>query len=79
MSTISYKCDTCKREIELLENIRSSGFFGDLPVIIISGSTSLQEQQHCLDLGVVAFLNKPFNPIDLKAIIEQYFNQMVNA
>lgn len=44
----------------LLENLRTSGLYSHLPIIILS---ALEEpKESCLRLGAMAYLTKPFNP-----------------
>ena len=56
--------------MEFLTNIRGSGFFRNIPVIVISGKESSEFRAKCREFGVVAFLNKPFNPLKLKEEIK---------
>ncbi len=46
--------------IELLENLRSSGLFKSIPVIMLSGFEDSRKE--CLELGAFAYLVKPFEP-----------------
>lgn len=55
---------------ELIKNIRSSGFFKDVPVIMLSGIESSQEKVKCLKLGANDYMVKPFNPEELSVRIE---------
>ncbi len=57
---------------EFLANLRSSGFFQSLPVIILSGSHS-NDLEQCQALGIQGVLRKPFNPVDLRKTILQVF------
>lgn len=56
--------------VEFLTNIRGSGFFRDIPVIIVSGEERPDLQAKCRTFGIVDFLTKPFNPLKLKQLIE---------
>ncbi len=56
---------------EFLEIIRNSGFFGDIPVIMLSGVDGTTERIRCYNLKAQDFLTKPFNPKELIAIIEK--------
>ncbi len=51
---------------EFLKNIRQSGFFRDIPVIVISANDGDEDIKNCLKWGVCEYLTKPFNPIELK-------------
>ena len=52
--------------LDFLENIRNSGFFQEIPVIIVSGEEDTEVIARCRQLGIAGFLHKPFNPIALK-------------
>lgn len=51
---------------DFLRNIRQSGFFRDIPVIVVSGNDGEDDVKNCLRWGVDDYLTKPFNPISLK-------------
>ena len=48
--------------IELLENLRESGLFRDIPVLMLSGYEDAAKRKQCLDLGASNYLVKPFEP-----------------
>ncbi|MBE0650345.1 MAG: response regulator transcription factor [Bacteroidales bacterium] len=50
---------------EMLKQVRASGFFGNLPMIMLSGIESSQERVKCLRMGADDYLVKPFNPEEL--------------
>ena len=51
---------------DFLRNIRNSGFFRNIPVIVVSGTEEQEEIKECIDLGAKDFLKKPFNPVNLQ-------------
>ncbi|MEZ4934159.1 MAG: response regulator [Saprospiraceae bacterium] len=51
---------------EFLKNIRQSGFFNEIPVIVVSANDGDDDIKSCLKWGVCDYLTKPFNPIELK-------------
>ncbi|QEC66645.1 response regulator transcription factor [Panacibacter ginsenosidivorans] len=53
--------------IQFLEQVRSSGFFGSIPVIILSGVENTDTKIKCLEAGADDFIVKPFNPRELAA------------
>lgn len=55
---------------DFLRNIRQSGFFRDIPVIVVSGNDGEEDVKNCLRWGVDDYMTKPFNPISLKKKIE---------
>ena len=50
-------------EIHFLDNIRLSGIYGDIPVILLTGDEAKAEPAF---EKVEAILNKPFDPLKLK-------------
>jgi DNA-binding response OmpR family regulator len=50
---------------ELLKQVRASGYFGNTPMIMLSGIESSQERVKCLRSGADDYIVKPFNPEEL--------------
>jgi len=50
---------------ELLKQVKSSGFFREIPVMMLSGVDSSAERVKCLKAGALDFMIKPFNPEEL--------------
>lgn len=57
--------------IELVENLRNSGLFQDIPVIMLSGFEDAEKRKLCKDLGVFTYLVKPFEPRLLRETVQQ--------
>lgn len=57
--------------LQFLENIRRSGFFQSIPVILVTAEEDLELQQKCKEFGISDFLTKPFNPIKLREKIQK--------
>lgn len=55
---------------EFIRNVRASGFFKNIPMIMLSGIESSNERVKCLKLGADDYLVKPFNPEELAIRIE---------
>lgn len=55
---------------EFIKNVRSSGYFKDIPLIMLSGIESSQEKVKCLKLGANDYMVKPFNPEELSIRME---------
>jgi len=55
---------------EYIQKIRESGFFYDVPLIVLSGEESSNERIKCLKLGANDYLIKPFNPEELRLRID---------
>ena len=59
---------------DFLEQIKKSGFFQDIPVVIISGDHSPETIEQCNQLGVYAYLTKPFDPMKLNGLVKDIFD-----
>ena len=57
--------------VEFLINIKSSGIFRDIPVIIVSGDEDQIIIDRCKKLGSVDYMIKPFDPRQLYDRIEK--------
>lgn len=52
--------------IQLLANLRCSGMFSDIPVIVIGNPENEEEEQHFKQLGAHDYFRKPFSPVKLQ-------------
>jgi two-component system, chemotaxis family, chemotaxis protein CheY len=52
--------------LEFLRQLRASGFFSEIPVLLVSGNENAAENAQVFDLGIVDFIRKPFNPVSLR-------------
>lgn len=55
---------------DFIKNIRASGYFKDIPLIMLSSLNSSAERVKCLKLGANDYMVKPFNPEELSIRIE---------
>lgn len=55
---------------EFLKGIRESGFFRDIPVIMLSGHERAEIKVKCMELGANDYCIKPFNPEEILEKIE---------
>lgn len=62
---------------EFLERIRNSGFFSDIPVIMLSGVEQSKERVRCYQLKAQDYLTKPFNPVELIELIDKNLNPKI--
>ena len=51
--------------IDLLRNLKKSGLYKHIPILILSGHLSDENKMDCMDLGAQAIVQKPFKPEDL--------------
>jgi DNA-binding response OmpR family regulator len=54
---------------EFIDHVRSSGFLGNIPLIMLSGNDSSDIRIRCLEAGADDYMVKPFNPRELSARI----------
>jgi two-component system chemotaxis response regulator CheY len=54
-----------------LKNVKISGFYRDIPVIMLSAAHDLDEQVANMPFKIDAYIHKPFNPTTLKTAINQ--------
>ncbi|MCG9879387.1 MAG: response regulator transcription factor [Bacteroidia bacterium] len=62
--------------LEFIKQIRSSGFFKDVPLIMLSGNEGSTDKIKCLKAGADDYLIKPFNPEELEARIDNIFRRL---
>ena len=61
---------------EFIKNVRSSGYFKRVPIIMLSGLENSKEKIKCLKLGADDYMIKPFNPEELSVRVENIINRM---
>lgn len=62
---------------ELVEYLTSSGLYGEIPLVVLSGLDKAETAEKCEELGVASFFQKPFNPLDLEKHISGLLNYQV--
>jgi two-component system, chemotaxis family, chemotaxis protein CheY len=62
--------------IEFILQIRSSGFFRDVPLIMLSGNEKSEDKIKSLKAGADDYMTKPFNPEELEARIDNIFRRI---
>jgi DNA-binding response OmpR family regulator len=62
--------------LEFIKQIRASGFFKDVPLIMLSGNEGSSDKIKCLKAGADDYLIKPFNPEELEARIDNIFRRL---
>ncbi len=56
---------------EFIKNVKISGLFSDIPIIVLSCRESSSVRIECLRLGAHDYMVKPFNPEELLIRIEK--------
>ena len=56
--------------LEMLQEMRADQNLADIPVIVITTEGSAERRQEAESLGATGFLQKPFQPADVKDILE---------
>ncbi|MBX2890620.1 MAG: response regulator [Saprospiraceae bacterium] len=59
---------------QLLFNLRNSGIYANIPVIVISGSCNDEEELRFKELGAHDYFRKPFSPTQLQNRLIQLTN-----
>ena len=55
--------------LEFLQNLRKSGVFKEIPVIMYTSHVDEQLRQNCFEAGALEVIEKPFDPPQLIATI----------
>lgn len=56
--------------LEMLKAMRADPAMADIPVIVITTEGSAERRQEAQSLGATGFLQKPFQPADVKNVLE---------
>lgn len=68
--------------MELLKQLKSSGIFNMVPVVILSGEENSETRIQCLEAGADDFIVKPFSPreleVRLKLILKRHGKVLAN-
>ena len=62
---------------ELVEQLSSSGIYGNIPLLVLSGLDNEETQVKCLEQGVTKYFLKPFNPVDLLSAVNNLIRKQV--
>jgi len=58
-----------------VKNVKISGFYKDIPVVLLSAAHDLDDQVVTMPFKVDAYLHKPFNPTILKSEISKILQE----
>jgi CheY-like chemotaxis protein len=56
---------------ELIQQLSTSGMYGDIPVLVLSGLGEKETEVKCNEYGVVKYFMKPFNPVEMMEAIDR--------
>lgn len=56
---------------EFISRVKESGFFRDIPIVVLSSNDSSNDRIKCLKMGAEDYMVKPFNPEELHIRIER--------
>ncbi|HEY4334709.1 MAG TPA: response regulator [Puia sp.] len=59
---------------ELVQQLASSGMYGDIPLVVLSGLEAKETDAKCVEHGVLKYFMKPFNPVELVESIQGLVN-----
>ncbi len=59
----------------VLEELRTDTALRDIPVVMISALEDVSSVVRCIELGATDYLTKPFNPVLLKARVDNYIEK----
>ena len=57
--------------LELIKRLKESGYFKDIPIVVLSSKDSSADRVQCLKAGAEDYIVKPFNPEELLIRIEK--------
>ena len=69
---------------ELIQQLSTSGMYGDIPMLVLSGLSEKETETKCNDYGVIKYFIKPFNPVEMMEAIDRLvtsgeFNRDISA
>ncbi len=56
---------------EFIKQVRASGFFDDIPLLMLSGKESSDDRIKCFETGADDYIIKPFNPKELLSRVKR--------
>ena len=56
---------------ELIQQLSTSGMYGDIPMLVLSGLSETETEAKCNDYGVMKYFLKPFNPVEMMEAIDR--------
>ena len=62
---------------ELVSILKTSGFYHNIPVVMLAGTEKSEERIKCYELGIDDFIVKPFNPAELKVRVKNVLKRVI--
>ena len=59
----------------LLKHLQKSGYYRDIPVLVLTGHSLPGLEEECRESGASGFISKPFNPPDLLNLVNQFLSK----
>lgn len=56
---------------ELIQQLSTSGMYGDIPMMVLSGLPEQETEIKCNEYGVLKYFLKPFNPVEMMEAIDR--------
>jgi two-component system, chemotaxis family, chemotaxis protein CheY len=56
---------------ELIQQLSTSGMYGDIPMLVLSGLPEQETEAKCNEYGVMKYFLKPFNPVEMMEAIDR--------
>lgn len=56
---------------EFIKRLKESGYFKDIPIIVLSSKDNSSDRVQCLKMGAEDYMIKPFNPEELLIRLEK--------
>ena len=63
--------------LELIKRIKESGFFAEIPVMVLSCKNTSKDRIECLKAGATDYMVKPFNPEELLIRLENILQKSI--
>jgi DNA-binding response OmpR family regulator len=64
---------------EVCSRLKENPHLHDTPIVFVSGNATIENQQHCLDLGAADFIEKPFDTQDFLSRILSLVEETATA
>jgi two-component system, chemotaxis family, chemotaxis protein CheY len=56
---------------ELIQQLSTSGMYGEIPMLVLSGLPEAETEVKCNQFGVTKYFLKPFNPVEMMEAIDR--------